>query len=140
MNFLTGNPQRKLLSRSWTQIYAKLEKLTRLHSVFAPYIYFNGVWKKKANHSRNWQSDGVNKWINPCAQVVLLHAPLNHIIIWGHSSVSHYCEPHTYVGLFFCIIYFYYLLFHRRPTHYLCYLSYRPFGVNATFPTGLIEC
>ena len=35
------------------------------------------------------------------------------------------------------IIYFNYLFFHRRPSHKLCFLSYRPFVVNATFSTGL---
>ena len=33
---------------------------------------------------------------------------------------------------------FYYLFFHRRPTHKLCFLSCRPFVVNATFSTGLV--
>ena len=37
------------------------------------------------------------------------------------------------------IIYFYYLFFHRRPTHKLCFLSYRPFVVNTTFSTGLVD-
>ena len=36
------------------------------------------------------------------------------------------------------IIYFYYLFFHRRPTHKLCFLLCRPFVVNATFSTGLV--
>ena len=36
------------------------------------------------------------------------------------------------------IIYFYYLFFHRRPTHKLRFLSYRPFVVNATFSIGLV--
>ena len=35
------------------------------------------------------------------------------------------------------ISYFYYLFFHRRPTHKLCFLSCRPFIVNATFSTVL---
>ena len=34
--------------------------------------------------------------------------------------------------------YFYYLFFHRRPTNKLCFLSSRPFVVNATFLTGLV--
>ena len=33
-----------------------------------------------------------------------------------------------------------YLFFHRRPTHKLCFLSCRPFVVNATFSRGLIGC
>ena len=33
------------------------------------------------------------------------------------------------------IIYFYYLFFNRRSTHWLCFLSCRPFVVNATFFT-----
>jgi hypothetical protein len=37
------------------------------------------------------------------------------------------------------IIYFYYLFFHRRPTHKLCFISCRPFVVNATFSTGLVD-
>ena len=36
------------------------------------------------------------------------------------------------------IIYFYYLFFHHRPTHKLCFLSYRPFVVNVAFSTGLV--
>ena len=36
------------------------------------------------------------------------------------------------------IIYFYYLFFHCRHTHKLCFLSCRPFVVNATFSTGLV--
>ena len=38
------------------------------------------------------------------------------------------------------IIYFNYLFFHRRPTHKLCFLSCRPFVVNATFLTGRFSC
>ena len=38
----------------------------------------------------------------------------------------------------FRIIYFYYLFFHRRPTHKLCFLSCRSFVVNVTFSTGLV--
>ena len=40
--------------------------------------------------------------------------------------------------LWFRIIYFYYLFFHRRPTHKLYFLSCRSFVVNATFSTGLV--
>ena len=36
------------------------------------------------------------------------------------------------------LIYFYYLFFHRRPTHKLCFLFCMSFGVNATFSTGLV--
>ena len=36
------------------------------------------------------------------------------------------------------IIYFYYIFFHRRPTHKLCFLSFRPFVVNPTFSTDLV--
>ena len=36
------------------------------------------------------------------------------------------------------IIYFYYLFFHRRLTNKLCFLSCRPYIVNATFSTGLV--
>ena len=36
--------------------------------------------------------------------------------------------------LFIFITYF----FHRRLTYKLCFLSYRPFVINATFSTGLI--
>jgi hypothetical protein len=36
------------------------------------------------------------------------------------------------------IIYFNYLFFHRLPTNKLCFLSCRPFVVNATFSTGLV--
>ena len=36
------------------------------------------------------------------------------------------------------IIYFYYLFFHSRPTHKLCFLSCRPFFFNVTFSTGLV--
>ena len=36
------------------------------------------------------------------------------------------------------IIYFYYLFFHRCPTHKLCFLYCRPFIINATFSTGLV--
>ena len=35
---------------------------------------------------------------------------------------------------------FFYLFFHRRPTHQLCFLSCMPFVVNATFSTGLVGC
>ena len=35
-------------------------------------------------------------------------------------------------------IYFYYRFFHCRPTHKLCFLSCRPFVINATFSTSLI--
>ena len=35
---------------------------------------------------------------------------------------------------------FNYLFFHRRPTHKLCFLSCRPFIVNATFSTGFVVC
>ena len=34
--------------------------------------------------------------------------------------------------------YFSYQFFHRLPTHKLCFLSCRPFVVNATFSTGLV--
>ena len=34
------------------------------------------------------------------------------------------------------IIYFYYLFFHRRPAHKLCFLSCTLFVVNATFSTA----
>ena len=34
--------------------------------------------------------------------------------------------------------YFNYLFSHRLPTHKLCFLSCRPFVVNATFSTGLV--
>ena len=37
------------------------------------------------------------------------------------------------------IIYFYSLFFHRHPSHRLCFLSCRPFVVNVTFPTGLVQ-
>ena len=37
------------------------------------------------------------------------------------------------------IIYFYYLFFHRRPIQKLCFLSCRPFVVNATFSTGIAD-
>ena len=37
------------------------------------------------------------------------------------------------------IIYFYYLFFHRRPLQ-CCFLSGRPFVVNATISTGLVGC
>ena len=33
-----------------------------------------------------------------------------------------------------------YLYFLRRPSHQLCFLSCRPFVVNATFSTGLLGC
>ena len=33
-----------------------------------------------------------------------------------------------------------YLYFHRRRTHKLCFLSCRPFVVNATLSTDLVEC
>ena len=36
------------------------------------------------------------------------------------------------------IHYFNHLFFHRRPIHKLCFLSCRPFVVNATFSTGLV--
>jgi hypothetical protein len=32
----------------------------------------------------------------------------------------------------------FYLFFHRRPTHKLCFLSCRYFVVNAAFSTGLV--
>ena len=38
------------------------------------------------------------------------------------------------------VIYFYYLFFHCHPTQPLCFLSGRPFVVNATFSTGLVGC
>ena len=34
----------------------------------------------------------------------------------------------------------FYLFFHRRPTHKLRFLSCRPFVINVTFSTGLVEC
>ena len=36
------------------------------------------------------------------------------------------------------IIYFYHLFFHNRPIYKLCFLSCRPFIVNAKFSTGLV--
>ena len=38
------------------------------------------------------------------------------------------------------IIHFYYLFFHRIPTHKLCFFPCRPLVVNAIISTGLVGC
>ena len=43
---------------------------------------------------------------------------------------------HALMGRFHLELF--YLFFHRRPTHKLCFLSCRPFVIIATFSTGLV--
>ena len=68
------------------------------------------------------------------------------LILLSWLSFLFYLFPSTFKHHVSCtdakisvrIIYFYYLFFHSRPNHKLCFLSCMPFVVNATFSTGLV--
>ena len=53
-------------------------------------------------------------------------------VVWVLPLSSSWCQNTELFN------YLNYLLFHRCPTHKLCFLSYRPFVVNATFSTDLV--
>jgi hypothetical protein len=54
-----------------------------------------------------------------------------------HINTFKYYVSGTDGKILVTIIYFYYLFFHHRPTHKLCFISCKPFVVNATFSTVL---
>ena len=68
-----------------------------------------------------------------------------HVLNQGAESVANILGINTFKYHVSCTdgkiavrIIYYYLFFHRLPTHKLCFLSCRPFVVNATFSTSVV--
>ena len=107
------------------------------------------------NKENKDEHNNINELFHPIHQFHLsidpsIHSLINQLI---HPSYPFICTPihsSSFINAFkyhvSCtdgkisvrIIYFYYLFFHRRPTHKLCFLSCKPFVVNVTFSTGLV--